>query len=104
MADVFIFELRRVTVLLDVILILTRTLYIHVPRIPIALFRYTLRAPMRPYSKLRIPKPLRATIGFERLPKWQEWALRSFPLKELGVFKSMRHSSQRHYGESARKK
>src|ERR1022692_1731643 len=103
MADVLVSELRRVPVLLDVILILARALYVHIPRVPIALFRDTLRAPMRPYSKLRIPKPVRATIGFERLPKWQEWTLRNFPLKELGVSQSMRHASQHEYGESARK-
>jgi hypothetical protein len=65
MADILVPELRRVAVMLHMILILRHALDIHVSRIPIALLRNTLRAPMSPDAELGIPKPLRATIGFQ---------------------------------------
>src|SRR5271157_1719228 len=102
MANVLVSELRRVPVSLDMILILRRALYVHVPRVPVALLGDTLWAPMRPNPKLRIPKPIRAMIGLERLPKRQEGPLRNLPLKKLRVTQRMSHASQREYGKSAR--
>src|ERR1019366_3009308 len=104
MANILVSELRRVPVLLDVIVILTRALYVHVPRIPVALFGDALRAPMRPNAEFRISKPIRAVIGLQRLPKRQEGSLRNCSLKELRVVQRMCHAGQCEDGESASEK
>src|SRR5271157_809734 len=100
MTDILISELRGVAIVLDVILILTQTLDVHVPRVPVALLGDTLRAPVRPDAELCVPKPIRTAIRFQGLPKWQKGTLRSFSLKKLRVSQCMSHASQSEYGES----
>src|SRR5665213_391165 len=101
MANIFVSELRRMAILLYVKLILTRSLNVHIPRVPVALFGDTLRAPMRPDPELRIPKPIRATIGLQRLPKRKERTAWNFSLKELRVPQRMSHARQRDHRKSA---
>src|SRR5882762_695900 len=55
-------------VVVDLKLIVGMSLDVHVSRVPIALFGETLRAPVRPYAELRIPKPFGRAILFQRLP------------------------------------
>src|SRR5216683_288963 len=51
-------------VVVDLKLIVGMSLDVHVSRVPIALFGETLRAPVRPYAELRIPKPFGARYCF----------------------------------------
>ena len=104
MANILVSELGRVPVLLDVIVILTRALYVHIARVPVALLGDTLWAPMRPNAKFRISKPIRAVIGLQRLPKRQEGSLRNCSLEELRVIHCLRHAGQCEDGESASQK
>src|ERR1039457_6324183 len=104
MANIFVSELRRVPVLLNVIVILTRALNVHIPRVPVALLGDTLWAPMRPDAEFRISKPVRAVIGLERLPKRQEQSLRYLALEKLRVLQCMRYAGQCEDGESASEK
>src|ERR1039458_4439597 len=65
-AYVLVSELRWMPVFFDVILVLRRTLDVHIPRVPVALFWDTLGTPMCPDPELGIPKPIRALIGLQR--------------------------------------
>src|SRR5207248_733506 len=66
--NVLVAELRRMSEVLYVIVILARTLNIHVTRIPVALLRRPLRTPMRPNAEFSIAKPVGTPILFQRFP------------------------------------
>src|SRR5450432_1517929 len=68
MANIFVPELRRMAICLDVVLVLTASLNVHAAGIPIALLRHALGTPMSPDPKLGVAKPIGMTIRFERLP------------------------------------
>ena len=59
--------LFRSTVTREVIIVIRRTLLIHLARIPVAFHRHGLRPPVRPDAELRIAKPLGAFIVGQRL-------------------------------------
>src|ERR1039457_2023180 len=82
MADIFVSELGRMAVMFYVILILRLALDVHISRVPVPLFGHALRTRVRPDSEFRITRPVRATIGLQRLPKWQERAVRNLAPKE----------------------
>ena len=55
--DILVSESGRMAVGPDVIIVLRASLNIHVPRVPVSEHRYTLRPPVAPDSKLRVPEP-----------------------------------------------
>src|SRR5215467_4837444 len=63
----------RMTVGLQMVVVLFVSLDVHTARVPIALFGNALRTPVVPYSKLSVPKPVRCSAAGERLPCWFEW-------------------------------
>src|ERR1035438_3204577 len=71
--------------MLNVKLVVSRSLHVHVARVPIALFRYALGTPVRPDSEFCVTKPLRAPVCFQRLPKWQKRPIREVSAEELRV-------------------
>src|ERR1041384_453940 len=64
--DVLKPEFARVAKGRDMILVLLMALNVHIPRVPVALLRSGLRTPVRPYTELRVPVPLRDFIGSKR--------------------------------------
>src|ERR1017187_1906628 len=68
MADVFVAELRRMAVRLDMVIVLSASLYVHAAGVPIPLLGNALRTPMRPDSEFRVAKPVGATVRFQRFP------------------------------------
>ncbi len=52
----------------QVVLILRMALNVHIPGIPIAHFRYALRAPVRPEAQLGIAEPFGDLITVKRIP------------------------------------
>jgi hypothetical protein len=89
MTDVFVSELRWMAEILNVVLVLTLSLNIHVACVPIALFGHGLRTPVRPDSELRVAKPIGATVLLQRLPEWQERTVWDLSAKERRLPKGL---------------
>ena len=68
MTNILVAEDRGVAIMLDVILVIRIALPVHTTRIPVPLLRHTLRIPMSPDSKLRIPKPLGTLVRLQGFP------------------------------------
>ena len=51
----------------EMVLVIRRTLLIHLARIPVALHRHGLRSPVRPDAELRVAEPFRAGIIRQRI-------------------------------------
>src|SRR4029078_5721197 len=48
-------------------------LHVHQPRVPVAELRLALWPPMRPYSDLVVPEPIRCAMAVrQRLPGWRK--------------------------------
>src|ERR1035438_3544090 len=73
-AEVLVAKARWMTIMLQVILILPLPLDVHVARIPVAILRHALRAPMRPDAELRVLIPLRRVVLHHGVPRWPVWA------------------------------
>src|SRR5271156_7022502 len=56
----------RVSIGLEVVLVLRAALDIHIPRVPVAIFDAGLRPPMRPDTEFCIAEPLWDLVGVER--------------------------------------
>jgi hypothetical protein len=57
---------------LDVVVIDQIALYVHLPRVSVALFRHALDRPVRPDAELRVAKPSGdAVVLHERFPGWR---------------------------------
>ena len=67
-ADVFVPELRRVPVGLDVVVVLGAALYVHAAGVPIPLLGNALRSPVSPDSELRIAEPVGVLVSLQRFP------------------------------------
>ncbi len=65
--DVLVAELRGVTVMLQVILVMLAALFVDAAGIPVAVHRHGLRAPMGPDAELGIAEPIRTLVLFERV-------------------------------------
>ena len=67
-AQILVAEVRGVSVMRILELVVGRTLHIHVARIPVAIFRNALRAPMRPDAELGVAIPLGRVVLQQRIP------------------------------------
>src|SRR3954452_14246854 len=72
--DILEAEFRRVTVLLQVVLVLAVAFDVHVAGVPVAVFRRRLRAPVSPYAELRVTEPVGHAISREGLPCPLKWS------------------------------
>ena len=62
-------EILRLPVMLAVVLILRRTLDVHVPRVPIMIRRNRKHAPVQEDTQPFLPIPVRHRVGAERFPR-----------------------------------
>jgi hypothetical protein len=74
--DVLVPLLGRVSVVVEMVLVLPVPLLVHAPGVPVAGHRHRLRPPVRPDPELRVAEPLGAAIRRERLDRWRKRALR----------------------------
>ena len=63
--DVLVAELRRMAVVLDVVGVVAVAGFVHAARVPIAVHRHRLRAPVRPDAELGVAEPIRTGITLE---------------------------------------
>src|ERR1039458_5288131 len=92
MADVLVSELRGMTVGLYMELVLTRSLDVHVSRVPVTLLRHTLRTPVRPDTEFRVAIPVRAAVSPALVPVRLKRPIGHAPAKYLRIC-VLRHSS-----------
>src|SRR6185437_9377034 len=64
--NVFIAKLGWMSIMGYMIFIIIASFFVHFSRIPITLSRNSLRAPVRPYSKLGVAEPFRVFVLFKR--------------------------------------
>ena len=83
--EVFVAELRGVTVGFDVVAVLAGVLDVHVAGVPVAKFNAGLRTPMRPDAELGVVEPGREAVGLEGRGGSFEGAWRDGDLALLGV-------------------
>src|ERR1700722_750714 len=74
--QVFVADFGRVSISLEVVLVLRAALDIHIPRIPVAIFDAGLRPPMRPDTEFCIAEPFRDLVDVERSARPLEWSRR----------------------------
>jgi hypothetical protein len=80
--DVLVSELRWMSEMRYVVLILSRPLHVHISCIPIPLLGHALRAPVGPDSEFRVTNPIGAAVRLQRFPKWREWTIWNLTAKE----------------------
>ncbi len=92
--DILVTQLRGMTVMLEVILVLRMSLDVEMPGVPVAEHGHGLRPPVSPDAQFRVTKPVRILILLERLKTGLERTLGD--CRSIGVLWRSRERSGGH--------